>query len=174
MEDINEYLKNIKKNNHNLNRTFYDKYADFNYENKDVFKIDIDFLCSYIYDIKFIEDRDIRIGQVEFRKGLIERYKNCMITGRSNLICEACHIVPHCEDENYDLDNGLLLCRDLHRLFDMKTNDLRILFETSQVELSDRVLNDDSFKDYHQYHLKKININDNVKKYLKQRYDKYF
>jgi hypothetical protein len=171
MEDINNYLQKVKKENIILDNTFFDRYKEFNnYSDKNIFKIDVEFLCSYIYDIKIdtTGKKDIRNGQQKFSLGLIDRYKNCMITGRSNIVCEACHIVPHSDQENYDLDNGLLLCKELHCLFDK--DQLKINYETSTVELSDTVMNDCTLKDYHQYHLTKLNLNNNVKKYLKLRY----
>ena len=53
MQDINEYLQKVKKENITLDNNFFDRYSEFNnYSNKDVFEIDINFLCSYIYDIE--------------------------------------------------------------------------------------------------------------------------
>jgi hypothetical protein len=61
-----------------------------------------------------------RIGQEKFRKEIIEVWSGeCAITGCDvSEALEACHVVPVSESGQSDYTNGILLRRDLHRLFD--------------------------------------------------------
>jgi hypothetical protein len=64
-----------------------------------------------------------RIGQGAFRRGLIEQWGSCAVTGCGVLAAlKASHIKPwsHCDDsrERLDLNNGLLLIANLDALFD--------------------------------------------------------
>lgn len=62
-----------------------------------------------------------RRGQPEFRKSLLQAYGNkCCITGCSVIsVLEAAHIIPHSEETNYKVTNGVLLRADIHTLFDL-------------------------------------------------------
>jgi putative restriction endonuclease len=73
-----------------------------------------------------------RLGQGAFRVLLTDLYKRrCAITGESTLpALEAAHIVPYAEHGTHEIQNGLLLRADFHKLFDMGlvgvTPDLKI------------------------------------------------
>ncbi len=62
-----------------------------------------------------------RRGQKEFREKLFNIYgSKCAFTGCSaEEALEAAHIIPHAEQQSYDLRNGLLLRADIHTLFDL-------------------------------------------------------
>ncbi len=65
----------------------------------------------------------IRTSQSKYRDNLLKKWKNkCGITSLSKIeLLEACHIKPFCECENneyYDLNNGLILSPNIHKLFD--------------------------------------------------------
>jgi putative restriction endonuclease len=62
-----------------------------------------------------------RLGQGAFRLLLTDLYKRrCAITGESTLpTLEAAHIVPYAESGSHELDNGLLMRADFHKLFDL-------------------------------------------------------
>ncbi len=62
-----------------------------------------------------------RRGQPEFRKALLSSFEGrCCITGCSvEGVLEAAHIVPHADETNYSVLNGLLLRSDMHTLFDL-------------------------------------------------------
>lgn len=72
-----------------------------------------------------------RLGQGTFRIAVTDHYeRRCAITGERTLpILDAAHIHPFSEGGSHDLDNGLLLRTDIHRLFDLgyvtMSNDLR-------------------------------------------------
>jgi putative restriction endonuclease len=61
-----------------------------------------------------------RLGQSSFRVLVTEAYRRrCAITGESTLVAlEAAHIVPYSGHGSHDIQNGLLLRADFHRLFD--------------------------------------------------------
>ena len=62
----------------------------------------------------------VRLGQPAFRAELLRRYgANCAFTGPSpEVALEACHLYSYAEIGVHDDEGGLLLRRDLHRLFD--------------------------------------------------------
>jgi hypothetical protein len=107
-----------------------------------------------------------RDGQELFRKKVINRYKNCIITGYPETVCQACHIVPHSEcnsEDKYNVNNGLLLRADLHILFDKKL--LQINPETLKINLLDK-----SLQEYIKYDGLKLNIHLDSIYYLKKYY----
>lgn len=61
-----------------------------------------------------------RLGQGDFRKRLLSRYGNtCAITGQAPAeVLEAAHLYSYAEVGQHDEHGGLLLRRDIHRLFD--------------------------------------------------------
>ena len=66
-------------------------------------------------------EQNVRVGQEKFRKDLIKKYNNCVISKVVPDRCQACHIIPYSEsnlNNKFDVDNGLLLRTDLHILFD--------------------------------------------------------
>jgi hypothetical protein len=57
--------------------------------------------------------------QADFRRLLLERDRRCAISGVSfEAMLDAAHVIPHANDGNTSLKNGLVLRSDLHRLFD--------------------------------------------------------
>lgn len=64
-----------------------------------------------------------RVGQGKYRKSLLDKYDSrCIITGISqNKLLIASHIKPWAicnNEERIDVENGLLLCANMDRLFD--------------------------------------------------------
>ncbi|WP_274497801.1 MULTISPECIES: HNH endonuclease [Xanthomonas] len=64
--------------------------------------------------------RVIREGQADFRNPLVEHYGAlCMVTGTSHAsVIDAAHIKPYNGISTNALNNGLLLRKDIHALFD--------------------------------------------------------
>lgn len=62
-----------------------------------------------------------RRGQPEFRKSLIAAYQGqCCVTGCAvESVLEAAHIIPHAQESDYKVTNGLLLRADIHTLYDL-------------------------------------------------------
>ncbi|MFK5634033.1 HNH endonuclease [Ornithinimicrobium sp. LYQ103] len=87
----------------------------------------------------------IREGQSGFRKALLDVYPGCAITGTAVLATlDAAHISPYSGLQSNDPRNGLILRKDVHRLFDMhmltidETNAIRVapqLTDTTYGEL---------------------------------------
>lgn len=63
----------------------------------------------------------VRVGQADFRRGLLERYDDvCAFTGRSPVAAlEAAHLYSYAAEGRHHDGGGFLLRRDLHRLFDL-------------------------------------------------------
>lgn len=61
-----------------------------------------------------------RLGQGSFRLAVTDAYGGCAVTGEHSLpALEAAHIKPWHQGGDHRVQNGLLLRRDLHRLFDL-------------------------------------------------------
>ncbi len=95
-----------------------------------------------------------RRGQTEFRLNIINRDKVCIISGYDAESCEACHIIPYKECKNYNTNNGILLNKILHTMFDK----YQLSINNNKVILSNKILNNESYNDIHKYHNKEINI----------------
>jgi predicted restriction endonuclease len=119
-----------------------------------------------------LEDK-IKRKDNKFKKLVKSYYKTCVITGRSEHVCEVAHIFPFSDSElkdKYNQYNGILLCRDLHHLFD---NKLIIIDPVDyKLTLSDIILNDNTLIDYKKYHNMKLNIRKESKIYFEKFYNK--
>ena len=104
----------------NISDTIYENYELFDYEEQNIFEVDVNFLATTIYKIKITEEKTTRPEQSSFRKRVLEEYNNkCVITGTDcDVEIDAAHIVPHSRGGSYDVMNGLSLKTDLHRTFD--------------------------------------------------------
>jgi tmRNA-binding protein len=93
-----------------------------------------------------------RKGQLKFKRLLLNKHGSCMITGaKTTNVLDACHIVPHAFKANYSFDNGLLLRKDIHKLYDDK---LLGIDQEGVIHISSSILEDDF--EYYQYKGKKI------------------
>lgn len=83
-----------------------------------------------------------RPEQAAFRGGVMELYgSKCAITGCAvQEALEAAHVIPVSESGGYAPDNGVLLRRDIHRLFDL--NLVAIDPECLEVNIADEIAND--------------------------------
>ncbi len=111
-----------------------------------------------------------RDGQNKFRKKLILRDKKCLITCDNYEVCEAAHIIPYSESKSFDIGNGLLLNRCLHKMFDKYLWSINSL---DCVEFSKQIWNLENFHNYNRYNGVKLNISDDCKKYLSTHYKKF-
>jgi predicted restriction endonuclease len=133
------------------------------------------------YYHNFVYEKNIKIEEREkrsdstFRNDVKNKYLNkCMITGKPIKVCEVAHIFPHSAaniDDKYNVDNGFLLCRELHLLFDHKDFDFKINPDTCCIELSNEIMNDETMDAYHKYNGKNIKLNKNNIKYLRMKYN---
>lgn len=152
-----EYSNNYDKNY--LDYLFYTlKKYEFNEEN------------NIKKDNNIIEEKIKRLDY-NFKKSVKSFYKTCIITNRSQYVCEVAHIYPFVDSEledKYNPNNGILLCRDLHKLFDDKL--IKINPNNYQLILSQEILDDKTLKIYHQYHNKILNIKKESKYYFDKIY----
>lgn len=117
--------------------------------------------------IKLCEERD---GQNKFRENLILRDKNCLVTFDNYEICEACHIVPYSETKSFDISNGLLLNRCLHKMFDKY---MWSIDENDCIIFSSHILESEYFHHYICYNGKKINTSTDCKNNLKIHWERF-
>lgn len=87
-----------------------------------------------------------RIGQAEFRRKLFSYYaNNCAITGPNHQnALEAAHLYSYSEIGVHHNDGGLLLRRDIHRLFD--TGLIAINPDTLRVDISRELQEIEAYK----------------------------
>ena len=118
MSKLEQYLD--KFDNGEIFNTIYNRHVEFDYTDEELYKLHLNFMLLNLYNIRVIENKRSRLGQKEFRSKLFEKFNNkCIITDETCIEeLEAAHIVPLHNNENYDLDNGLLLIRTLHSTFD--------------------------------------------------------
>jgi ParB family chromosome partitioning protein len=127
IKEKDDIIKNLKKKIRELEKQLPDLIDDTSSDKSDI-KKESDAKLNYnetITEQKNIS-RPLYVNclqrnpelQSEYRAKLIERYKNCIISNLHPNLCEACHIIPFSECENFDIENGLLLNPILHKLFD--------------------------------------------------------
>jgi len=177
-ELIKSVLNKIKKLS-DLEKV-YDFYININ--DKD----DIDLIFYHLYKIKYnnkdkvFELKEKRINQNKFRKDIIKRDKKCLLSNAPPKMCQAAHIIPHCNcsaDIRYNMNNGLLLEAGIHLLFD---EHLWSINQDSIVIVSDKLLNDNNYciNEYliNKYHNKKLLLSkeqlENLKFHFEQFIDK--
>ena len=118
MNKLEQYLDLF--DNKELPNDIYKKYNEFLYNDEELYLHHLKFLLDNIYSIKITESKRKRLNQNEFRNEILKKFNyTCII---SNISCvdelTAAHIIPIKENENYDIDNGLLLTENLHKTFD--------------------------------------------------------
>ena len=157
--------------NQTLTRNIYSKADKFNYESHNIFKTDVDFLLK-AYDLQITEPKNIRSEQDNFRQKLINRDVCCVISNTDYEDCEAAHIIPLAESNNYDIENGLLLDRTLHSGFDkhywcINPHTMRVVL--NETKIKERNLSCVKYLD------KLINIqpNEKILKNLEKRYEMF-
>jgi hypothetical protein len=92
----------------------------FKYDNITDYNTDLCFLLQNVYtNINISEPSINRIEQKKFRNNLLKIYDACVITDNN---CkdelEACHIVEVNNGGTYDVQNGIILERNIHSTFD--------------------------------------------------------
>ena len=99
-----------------------------------------------------------RIGQGTFKVLVTEAYhRRCAVTGEKTLpVLEAAHIKPYSQEGPHSINNGLLLRKDLHALFD---RGYITIDENLHIEVSKRIKEDyGNGRDYYAYHGKKLAV----------------
>ena len=110
--------------------------------------------------------------QNEYRKAIIQRFNKCIISDYDSEVCEAAHIVPFSESENFEIDNGLLLNCVLHNLFDKyywSINPDTFCIEIFKPDTSNIY---SILKEYDNKYIEILKEYPKIKEYLKNHYDK--
>jgi hypothetical protein len=165
-EKTNEYINLHNKNNDKIYKKLLENFSEY----EDCVNFVMYDICDYILPRSV--EKDIRDRQDFFRKELIFRYGSCIISGKDITVCDASHIIPHCKcniKNMYDVNNGLLLAKEIHELFDKKL--LIINPNTKKVELDKKILNNNKMKEFWQYHNQEIFLNKQTWDNLKLYYD---
>lgn len=169
MMDLECFLD--KYDGQTIHADIYNDYEKFGYVDEQLYKTHLNFMLTYLYDIKVIKEQRKRLNQTEFRKNILEKFNyECIITGETCIDeLTAAHIVPISENENYDIDNGLLLVENIHKTYDKFKWSINP--DTLCVEIKQNV-NVGSIK---QYENKKIDLqlNYNIKQNLSYHYNKF-
>ena len=165
MTKLEDYLDKI--NNKELEDSIFNKYKDFDYDDENIFQIDLEFLLNNIYNIKLVDTKQKRMGQQEFRQKVLELYGSKCIVSENDCPAEleACHIIPVATEENYSLNNSLLLERNIHSTFDKYLWSINP--ETFTIEVKD---NCGSIK---KYEGNKLNLSDDLKFNLREHYSSF-
>ena len=96
-----------------------------------------------------------RSKQILFRKALIDKYSKCAITDIHPNLCDACHIIPYSVSNNYDVNNGILLSKNMHAAFDRKY--FTIDENTCQLKILYHNIQEDRIEDLENLDLEKYN-----------------
>jgi len=168
--DITKKIDEMIKNNI---YTIEEQY-DILYYEFDKSILSLYFSNNYDYVLDDMRDEHKKRRDDKFKKDVKYRYnESCIITGNDMDSCDIAHIVPFCDStefEKYDVDNGLILSKDLHALFDK--NLLKINPDTLIIEISPEKLQNKK-NTCNQYHGLKINVNltKNTIQYLRRIYN---
>lgn len=158
-------------NNESLNEDIYQDYLKFGYPNEGLYKLHLDFMLNNLYDIKLIKSTRKRLNQTEFRKEILKKFNYaCIVTGETCLDeLTAAHIIPISQDENYDIDNGLLLRENIHKTFDS------FKWSINPTTLIIEIKSNTNVGQIKEYQGKKINIelNNDIKINLETHYNKF-
>jgi predicted restriction endonuclease len=166
----------------NLNK--YNK-TKFIYFIEHYFNIEIEYIEDNITNIDTNELKICRNDE-EFKKAVNDLYKTCIICDVGDChksAYEVAHILDFskCEtiNEKYDVNNGILLCANMHKYFDSKNELLKFNIISNIIDDSNIVICKIVFCDslltsnyYKKYNGKQIKFNKQNILYLNKKYNK--
>jgi len=113
--NLEKYFDNY---NNKLSSNFYKRAKEFEFDNKKLFKLAVKYYM-FVMQINFYKEEKQRHYRKKFSDIIFKKYNKCIVTNRGiNVELEACHIVSVSEGGDYTESNGLLLNRNLHKLYD--------------------------------------------------------
>lgn len=120
--------------------------------------ISTDRVCEGSSSVRYGSGRIVypRIGQGAFKVLVTEAYhRRCAISGEKTLpVLEAAHIKPYYLEGPHSINNGLLLRKDIHTLFD---RGYITIDEDLRIEVSKRIKEDyGNGREYYAFHGKKL------------------
>lgn len=178
INNLDDYLNKINKVNVSLLRR---KYKKLDYEDLDEFEIDLELLLGTKYnelekenincsskniDYYKIKKKQTR-NQKKFREFLLKKFNNkCAVCDIENkCILESAHIQSFETDKNFNINNGLLLCANDHKLFD--NFDWSINPQTNKIVVKNK--NSINYK----YNGKIVDLSIESKKYIQWHFDNF-
>ncbi len=169
MQKLEKYLDQYE--NKSLCDTIYNDYSLFGYLDEKLYRLHLDFMLNNLYNIKLVTHTRKRLNQTEFREEILKKFnRTCVITGETCLDeLTASHIIPISEEENYDVDNGLLLRENIHNTFDKFRWSINP--ETLTIEIKQN-MNVGQIKEYDGMKLN-IELNSDIKRNLENHYKKF-
>jgi len=102
-----------------------------------------------------------RLGQGTFRIMVTDAYgRRCAISNEKTLpVLDAAHIKPYSNEGQHSIDNGLLLRKDIHTLFDLG---YMTVTPEYKIEVSRRIKEEyENGRDYYKYHGSNISLPSN-------------
>ena len=169
-EKIINKWKSYCEYNNRLKKIYFDKWKNV-LQPVPIHKIKIK--KQEIYQERKIMVRNSKL-QEEYRTKLINRFDKCIISGMFNDVCEAAHIVPFSESDDqvsFDINNGLLLNRILHKLFD--NYEISINPITLNLEILKTCKNYEFIKIYEDKPIKILKNYPDTSNYLHKHYHKF-
>ncbi len=158
-------------NNSTINKQMLYNYKNFDFDDESLFNIHLNFLLENCYNIIIKEEQKVRLNQKQFREQLLEKYNGKCIVSDEDCVheLEAAHIVPVAVDESYDIDNGLLLTKNLHSTMD------KYLWAINPETLEIEIKKDQNVGQIKKYAGHKVNIvlNDDLKNNLVVHYNNF-
>ena len=182
-------IKNEDEKAKNLELFIYDCLDKYNknkvmYFIKELFVIDIQYIEEDSYETQINQKTQMKIcrNDDEFKKAVHDVYKTCIICDIGDChksAYEIAHIWDfakcNSEESKYDVNNGILLCANMHKYFDSKCGLLKlqpILNEDSNDTFICKVVFCDSISDsnyYKKYNGKLIKFNKQNIMYLEKK-----
>lgn len=169
MNKLEDYLD--KYDNKELDSDIFNQYINFGYDNEILYKFHLNYMLNNLYNIKITEPKRKRLNQKEFREEIVKKFNGKCVVSDETCIDEltASHIIPVSENENYDVDNGLLLRENIHKTFDKfkwSINPNTLLIEIK------KNINVGSIRDYEGKKID-IDLNETLKNNLEWHYNKF-
>lgn len=133
----------------------------------------INFLLCNCYNIKVLTTSTYREKQIEWKENLLKRFDNKCIITSNNCLPElnACHIKPFHVNNDFNINNGLILTQHLHKTFDLFY--WTIHPETHNIIINDEIKNIGTISKYKNIKLQ-FNFNTTTfNKYLIYHYNKF-
>lgn len=115
---IDIYLDNYNKKN--IDSTFFNKWVEFGFDSKEIFKLHVLFYIKNFTNITYTKLEKCRDEQKVFSKKIFKLYDNkCVVSGVECIAeLEAAHIRECKYSGSFSESNGILLTSNLHKTFD--------------------------------------------------------
>jgi hypothetical protein len=179
LSEIEKYINDNYDNDDNNYNKLYEKLINLYTSDIEIQEIKLILYDKFSYKITNKNLRDERDEQEKFRKKLIKLDNTCIISGDDPEQCQACHIIPVCESESYNTNNGILLNYNFHNMFDRFKFGFEFIknidkhYDLYKIILSNTIINKSTYNNYKIYDNKEIKIRKECRKNLQQKYNEF-